>query len=129
MRRIDVYIHQPVRDKLESGSSRETVSRNIKTEVEAGKPQKQAVAIALSKAGKSNKDSLVNSVRDCLLSGNRRPEKDHVADAEYTARRVPGGWVVTASGGHRVVINEDCTEQEAIAKAKVEFAKPGIGSR
>ena len=28
---------------------------NIKREVAAGKPQKQAVAIALSKAGKSNK--------------------------------------------------------------------------
>jgi hypothetical protein len=28
---------------------------NIETEMTAGKPQKQAVAIALSKAGKSNK--------------------------------------------------------------------------
>ena len=35
---------------LESGSSREAVSRNIKTEMAAGKPQKQAVAIALNKA-------------------------------------------------------------------------------
>jgi len=40
---------------LEQGSSRETVSKNIKTEMESGKPQKQAVAIALSEAGKSNK--------------------------------------------------------------------------
>lgn len=37
-------------DHLEEGSSKETVSKNIKTEIEAGKPQKQAVAIALSKA-------------------------------------------------------------------------------
>ncbi|MDE2102511.1 MAG: hypothetical protein KGL39_35015 [Patescibacteria group bacterium] len=35
---------------LESGKSRETVSRNIETEMKAGKPQKQAVAIALNKA-------------------------------------------------------------------------------
>ena len=35
---------------LESGSSRAAVSKNIKTEIAAGKPQKQAVAIALSKA-------------------------------------------------------------------------------
>lgn len=35
---------------LKSGKSKKTVSSNIKTEIEAGKPQKQAVAIALSKA-------------------------------------------------------------------------------
>ena len=40
---------------LYSGSSDATVSKNVKTEMAAGKPQKQAVAIALSKAGKSKK--------------------------------------------------------------------------
>lgn len=33
----------------------EAVGQNVKTEIKAGKPQKQAVAIAMSKAGKSNK--------------------------------------------------------------------------
>jgi hypothetical protein len=38
---------------LKKGSSKETISQNIRTEMEAGKPQKQAVAIALHVAGKS----------------------------------------------------------------------------
>ena len=40
---------------LKSGSGKKVIGKNIKTEMEAGKSQKQSVAIALSKAGKSNK--------------------------------------------------------------------------
>jgi hypothetical protein len=37
---------------LKKGSSRRIIGNNIKTEMHAGKPQKQAVAIALRVAGK-----------------------------------------------------------------------------
>lgn len=38
---------------LKKGYSRKTISRNIRTEIRAGRPQRQAVAIALSVARKA----------------------------------------------------------------------------
>jgi outer membrane protein assembly factor BamE (lipoprotein component of BamABCDE complex) len=40
---------------LKKGSSKATVSSNIRTEMAAGRPQKQAVAIALNTAGAAKK--------------------------------------------------------------------------
>lgn len=48
---------------LKEGSSRETISANIKTEIEAGKDPKQAAAIAYSKAGESRHDAGSTTVR------------------------------------------------------------------
>ncbi|MBC6444611.1 MAG: hypothetical protein GDA50_04155 [Alphaproteobacteria bacterium GM202ARS2] len=48
---------------LKSGRSKGAISSNIKTEMAAGKPQKQAVAIALSKAGKSSKAKVKSAAK------------------------------------------------------------------
>lgn len=40
---------------LKKGSSKKVISENIATERRAGKPEKQAIAIAYSEAGKSRK--------------------------------------------------------------------------
>ncbi|MCL5801186.1 MAG: hypothetical protein M1283_01400 [Gammaproteobacteria bacterium] len=40
---------------LKKGKSKKVISSNIKTEMKAGRPQKQSIAIAMSKAGLSKK--------------------------------------------------------------------------
>lgn len=57
---------------LKSGSSNKVISENIKTEMEAGKPQKQAIAIALDKAGKSKEKT----------SDNAEPQEGQMAQGD-----------------------------------------------
>ena len=40
---------------LKKGNSKKTIQKNIKMEINSGKPPKQAAAIAYSKAGKGKK--------------------------------------------------------------------------
>ena len=49
---LDEYLYGGKNMPLKKGSSKETISQNIKTEMAAGRPQRQAIAIAMNTAGK-----------------------------------------------------------------------------
>lgn len=53
---------------LKSGSSKKVVSANIATERAAGKPPKQAVAIAMSKAGKKKRGKKKPKSKDAFVA-------------------------------------------------------------
>ena len=55
---------------LKKGKSKEVISKNIATEMHAGKPQKQAIAIAMSKAGLS-KDKKTKHHSDHIPEGSQ----------------------------------------------------------
>jgi ribonucleotide monophosphatase NagD (HAD superfamily) len=48
---------------LKKGTSAETVSENIRKEMKAGKPQKQAVAIAMAQKRRSRKNSMMKDYK------------------------------------------------------------------
>lgn len=56
---------------LKEGKSQEVISSNIRTEMRAGKPQDQAIAIALSKAGKKKKMAKGGTVQSRFSSSAR----------------------------------------------------------
>ena len=55
---------------LEYGKSKKVISRNISREVHAGKPQKQSVAIAMSKAGSGKKKIKKGSTAKARIMGS-----------------------------------------------------------
>lgn len=72
-------------DPLKEGSSQATVSHNIAVERNAGKPEKQAVAIAMSKAGKS-KDSKTKDDSKAEIMDEIKAVREDIAECKKEGR-------------------------------------------
>jgi hypothetical protein len=117
-------------DPLVEGSSQEAISKNIKTEMEAGKPQKQAVAIAMENAGESkdsktkdyspedrayNEGRQAKEIRNLPISAN--PYKSSPNDQRKNAWEM--GWLEAneklKTGDTDIIINvvENSNEEES----------------
>ena len=101
---------------LETGSSKEAISKNIATEREAGKPEQQAVAIAMHEAGKSKADAELVKAAGVLTiaDGNvlflrRGPDGDH-----------PGEWAVAGGKVEDGESPEDAARRETFEETGYE---------
>lgn len=81
---------------LKPGSDQETISQNIKTEMKAGKPQKQAIAIAMDKAGMSNNAEDSDPCWDGYkMVGTKKKNGKTVPNCVNASEvSVPDGWKV-----------------------------------
>lgn len=83
---LDDLIEEPLEKRLIKGSSRKSVSANIRKEIGAGKSQKQAVAIALSTARRARSDSRRRGrMRRSLPAGQITMDEVVVATSECGA--------------------------------------------
>jgi hypothetical protein len=75
---------------LEKGSSEKVISNNIRTEVNAGKSQAQAAAIAYHEAGKDEKAYSTACTRDALaLAAGGMPLDQTSPDRAYGVQATP----------------------------------------
>ena len=67
---------------MKKGSSKKTISRNIRMEMHKGHPQKQAIAMALSMAGKSRQDMKGKSKGKVVVKGGVAADQRRLTPAQ-----------------------------------------------
>jgi len=135
---------------LKEGSSQEVISQNIRELVDQGYPQDQAVAVAMSKAGKSNRDEGDDmDTKDARLTlksgppkGRRRwssgdtndtadprsvslgDEEEQVFDSE-----TDDGFIVMAKGRQKKIGSRDAEDPNSVDKAPKSLNMYAKGAR
>lgn len=116
---------------LASGTTKTVVSSNIKTEMAAGKPQKQAVAIALSKA-RGDADQLTEAAGILFQAKDGRVllvKRSGVSDAEG-AWSLPGGRIepgeAAEAAARREALEELQVRPEGTLKLWARRQKDGV---
>lgn len=152
---IHIWVHgTKTRDELSSGKSNAAFSKNVATEVAAGKPQKQAVAIAYAKRGEGKDEGTAHDPKN----GQFTSSGHHTAmDAKHEAamkKAKPGSdehslhsrgmnlhkkaamdpRMSAAANAHSASVaagtaSAPMGRAEAIERAKIKFAPNGAGSR
>jgi hypothetical protein len=119
---------------LRSGKSKKAFSHNVEVEIEAGKPQKQAVAIAYSEAGEDELDVDCTMDESPRLAMDRAPTartKDplngwlHVKDCRiskanvcpYLGREIPGSEALGLDPTEVYMLYRDAAALEAAASS------------
>lgn len=96
---------------LAAGTSQKTIGKNIATEINAGKPPKQAEAIAYSKAGK---DTGANAAIPVFAASAVKPRK--CAEDEVSAATGFGAGVLCVSPKGRVLLIRRGHDEENFAE-------------
>lgn len=102
---------------LFKGSSKKVMSKNIKTEMDAGKPQKQSIAIAYNMAKRNGKSKGGSISRD---------ESKLDADHEHDETCMAEGGSCYAEGGK--VTNWDVKDETASEPSSKEMSEPKLDS-
>jgi hypothetical protein len=94
---------------LQSGSSQATISKNIATEIRAGKPRDQAAAIAYSKAGEKKADMTpdkfdkLKSLLSTFLTEESKEPEHKKADAVPELKAHESSWMIVERSTGKVV--------------------------
>jgi len=108
---------------LAQGSSQETISKNIETEINAGKPPKQAQAIAYSVAGKSRDDDPGEQMNPQNLPGGN---EDGLGGADLSG---PAGILSIKTDGSALASNPPIAGENESAQDVADPNKEGALAR